>query len=641
MKKVIFFLAITFLSTVAVAQRFEWAKGYGSEQEGCVIKGSVVDGEGNLYILGNFRIDSKWDGQRLLPMTPYGYYPDNINVLIAKISPEGEMVWKKVIHCNNGQNALSQDIKKVGDTAFACLVQYSFPSEGFNYTYYLDTLLPTWSDYPCSAQGLCWPIVNSLITFDFDGNIIEQHMLYVTYVDNDGKDVKHYMYGVDSLIVNAFLEDATFDIDRAGNVYLCRRANDVTATHYNQDGISGIKFWSDRRQVGYIDVTNEHPLRWYPQLLKFSPHLDTLLASRYVVQKSDTTKSYYVTQYLKIDEESNVFLIENMDPYGGSQDRVVYLDTLLGMKIISSTVNMEIAFLVKYDSVLTPLYHRYILDTIVGSRTIFNHFEFDQDSGLVFISGWTMSRNDEDSLAFFNGTLLKDIGSSSYVIAVDNASGEVHSYCVVPSSLRSTLRTPEFYNNLAVKNNRVFFQSNYLGKIVFPQCTVQAPQNNWGMCLSIFDYQGQIIGGYDYNTFNSRQVPYSISLQDSSLYLSGMILQDATFGDVQFSVNNTYNVFVTKLVDSSYCVPYESPQVGIVSLENDAPLSIYPNPTHDYLQMNHEEAVSDVYALSVYGNRIPLHISSNQIDVSALASGVYILELNTINHKYHLKFIKL
>ena len=95
------------LSLGAHAQHFDWAKGYGSSQEGCLIKGTVTDSDGNLYILGQFTKDATWDGQRILPIAPYGPGQNSINTLIAKISPSGEMLWKKVIHSNNNQNTLS------------------------------------------------------------------------------------------------------------------------------------------------------------------------------------------------------------------------------------------------------------------------------------------------------------------------------------------------------------------------------------------------------------------------------------------------------------------------------------------------------------------------------------------------------
>ena len=212
---------------------FEWVKGYGTTDPNhgaCHITGSVADSLGNLYILGAFRNDSEWgtgwDAERLLPMAPYGPNPDNSNVIIAKISPEGEMVWKKVIHSNNGADANSLDIKKVGDTAFACLAEMMVSSED-NYTYYLDTLITERSDYPVSTPYLRNPLRTVFIMFDFDGNVIEQHFLYVTYTDTAGNDfVKYYPDYSLPWYSNDRYRNPSFDIDTHGNIYISRASMD-------------------------------------------------------------------------------------------------------------------------------------------------------------------------------------------------------------------------------------------------------------------------------------------------------------------------------------------------------------------------------------------------------------------------------
>lgn len=82
------------------AQHFEWAKGYSSSQEGNIIKGSVTDSAGNLYILGQFRNTAAWDGgSHLLPIAPYGYGSDVLNVLIAKITPRWHHALEEGIAC--------------------------------------------------------------------------------------------------------------------------------------------------------------------------------------------------------------------------------------------------------------------------------------------------------------------------------------------------------------------------------------------------------------------------------------------------------------------------------------------------------------------------------------------------------------
>ena len=282
MKKILLLVLPLLLFSVSWGQHFEWAKGFGTgyPQNGeCHITGTVTDSFGNLYILGQFSNDSEWDGERLLPMTPYGPRPDNINTLIAKISPSGKMLWKKVLHSNNGSVHLPNDIKKVGDTAFACMVQMTLPTDD-NYTYYLDTLLQGYSDYPVNGMYVRLPLRTALIMFDFEGNVLEQHFLYVTYTDTAGNDyVRYFNNDPTPRYSNYFFQNSSFDIDNDGNIYISYEALNYIDTAINaQNGaIKGVKFWVDSTNVGHFTFENRPPM-WYPLIVKFSPHFDTMLA---------------------------------------------------------------------------------------------------------------------------------------------------------------------------------------------------------------------------------------------------------------------------------------------------------------------------------------------------------------------------
>ena len=90
-RKTLTFALLALMAITAHAQHFEWAKGYGTSQEGCMIEGTVTDADGNLYILGQFTKDATWDGQRILPIAPYGPGQNSINTLAKEIcSFDGE-----------------------------------------------------------------------------------------------------------------------------------------------------------------------------------------------------------------------------------------------------------------------------------------------------------------------------------------------------------------------------------------------------------------------------------------------------------------------------------------------------------------------------------------------------------------------
>ncbi len=160
MKKITLFLALLALTTFTVrAQHFDWAEGYSSMQDGCCILGTVTDNEGNLYILGTFSGQASWGNTTLMPVA---HDLGSIGTVIAKISPDGDLVWKKLFHTGNYANNIPYDIKPLGDTAFACLVNVELPTFNY-YCYYLDTMLYGWSDYPFHLDPFsnCSPAVTA------------------------------------------------------------------------------------------------------------------------------------------------------------------------------------------------------------------------------------------------------------------------------------------------------------------------------------------------------------------------------------------------------------------------------------------------------------------------------------------------
>ena len=183
------------------AQRFEWAKGYTVESDNYrSIVGGVTDSLGNLYILGNCDATSVWDGNEDIIPSIHKSTKNLLNaVLIAKISPDGEMVWKKVIFGNNSNSCIAHDIKKIGDTAFACLVDFTMPTSA-NYCYYLDTFMYGWGDYPVSltASTASMARFTALITFDFYGDVIEQHFFAGFLYRYDGKRLQKHSRPSDS-----------------------------------------------------------------------------------------------------------------------------------------------------------------------------------------------------------------------------------------------------------------------------------------------------------------------------------------------------------------------------------------------------------------------------------------------------------
>ena len=654
---VLFFIFSLFTSPLQ-AQHFEWAKGYASSQEGNRIVGSVTDSEGNLYILGSFRNDASWDGgSHLLPMAPYGPYTNVYNLLIAKITSDGTMAWKKVIHANNGAGATPYDIKPVGDSAFTCLLDFVLPYEGYNYCYYLDTLLTTTSDYPVPNGNMSYASRTAFITFDFEGHVLEQHFLTITYLDNDGNDLmRHYDPPItpSDWYINATGNyQSTFDIDADGNVYFCRIANDfIDQTYATWLGtIGGIKYWVDGRVVGQVEVRN-NPLMWYPQLLKFSPHMDTLLASRYLVQRCDTNIDYEIRNlFLKLDHEGNPYLIGTLNQSYGIGNKIT-IDSIKSISFCISSANPTKGFMGIFHDNLEAIQGISLDDSVINpsrQNSFLTFHDIAFDSNLVFLSATSTRGFLQDTSIFYSillcqGVPLLQLRNDGFVMAFQkeqdtlNYITHFHPSGKWGSCLNSSVLP---HGNLACGNNRVMVQSFYTGGIN-SQNILFSNWSNVGLGISMFDYQGHIIQEMSYSAFSANNNIGPIVLIDSVLYITNSLVSDATFDDFHVPSYGS-NACIAKYGDTSFLTSYiyipDTDSIGLPEVEPDL-LYVYPNPAHGELFLSvDDEQITGVYLTTLMGQRKPVLFSNGMVSLSGFPAGMYFIEVTTNKNKYHKKII--
>ena len=609
MKKTLFAMLLTLACLCGTqGQRFEWAKGYASAQQGSEIKGTVADREGNLYILGTFRNDARWDGEPLLPITPYGYNPNTINVLIAKISPSGQMLWKKVIHSNNGQNSIPYDIKPVGDTAFACLVQLSLSRAMDNYLYYLDTLIEGDSDYPLPIPYFGSTSYTTYLQFDFDGRVQEQHFLQVGYLDADGNDLANpsQLPHIDPTpwYVSDVLYYPSFDVDAAGNIYLSRIAINATyccldsVMEYSVEAgtISAVKYWVDHRLAGvnYIDPYHR-PQNGSPELLVFSPHFDTLLTSRYLFQHYNKTRT---ETYLRMDRYGGLYAYGHVG--NNYENDSIVIDAERRISFPVTPANHTKGYLVKLDSALMPLYCVTLEDSVINpnlaySATLFQDVSFDYDSSIVFLCAVTGrgafgDTNNIYSILMYRGQTLENIKNDVFFLAFRMDDGSLESYGKVPSICGSDLITGS-HGNIVSTGNRIFMQSKYAGGIHLPYTSIHfSSRYDESIGMQIFDYRGNVVGGLHYAATDPSQTG-SITLVDSVLYMSNLLRTSATFGDIAVPEQG-YHACIAKYVDTAFLTPYRAePDTGdvrVVMVEDQGAWTHYPNPFRQRVNIEYQ-----------------------------------------------------
>ena len=161
----------------------------------------------------------------------------------------------------------------------------------------------------------------AFITFDFDGNAIERHLVSVGYLDSSGNALTGRMIrgssASDKLDVRP-LSSESFNIDSEGNIYIIRLANDIVTgangSWRMDDGtISAMKIVVDGTHNLFYPIPYRTAL-WNQQIMKFSPHFDSLIDAVYMF---DSTLLYYAPTLnvysFEIDAQNNLYV--NMEGY--------------------------------------------------------------------------------------------------------------------------------------------------------------------------------------------------------------------------------------------------------------------------------------------------------------------------------------
>lgn len=672
MKKNILLIVLVLLAAAqSFAQHFDWVRGY-APGDNVAIVGSVTDSVGNLYILGSINFNTCWEnGSRLLPIVPHDYAQDNGDAMIAKISPEGNLVWRKVTH-GNYISSTPHDIKPLGDTAFACLITMPLATRT-DYLYYLDSLVnSTWRngmnwdstpfpDYPMSALDSYDYAVLALIVFDFDGNVLEQHFLQMSFLDYNGDDIRYTHPAITNpLIRNEQFQHPSFAVDGDGNIYLSHTtiyqvpAGPMHPEEFYtvEDGtISAVKFWCDRRVVGVVPTDSN--LSKSPQILKFAPHFDTLLNSRYVHQNKYLAS--FDSHHLWCDNSNRVYYLYNPDNV--FQNTTIVIDSTRNMSLSFSDAVRQSGFLVIFNHNLVPENLLYMEDSVIQpdihyTCVALHDLAFDYDSNLVFLSASTGRSLGYDTSSFYSiltfmGHPLHNVKNSAFFVSfrIFDDSISFHSYGTTPSIVSSDGMTNVYdpHGNLACANNRVFLQSWINGGLRLPDRNLEWGLYQGNLGLTWFDYQGNVLGGTDYGTIlqGSRNTVGPISLRDSTLYLINRLISGATFGDIQVPSRGTYFACIAKYTDPAFMQPYRPVDTTMVVevVQEEMTVVRYPNPTTGRLTIDmNGRPLREAWVAAIDGVAEPLpvtHLGDSRYaaDLTGRPDGTYILVLVADDHR--------
>ena len=571
LKRIILLLTVAF-SLTAQGQRFDWVWTYtgrdGSSGNTNKIVGSCVDTEGNYYFVGECSSMAEICGVRIIPDSIVTL-PVLCAVVIGKISPQGTLLWHKAIY-SPGSFVRTCGLRQIGDTAFMIEAYFELPYEylygnnqrNYRDLYYLDTLLPGNNHYPMPLDSLAKQWTTAFITFRNDGSVIEQHFLCVGWVDSTGHTLTPRYMGFTSNyfnndgMYNDRPNDLAFDIDSVGNIYMVRRTiyriiNPGTNQEWSIiDGtISGLKILVDGVRPLYCPT--QRSALGNIQILKFSPHFDSILASVYIFDSTYTQPNIQIfVNDLNIDSHGNLY-INLQGNHITSPLRVSGLNSIFMDTITIPTM------MLKYSSELRPIgmsrlsYTGFATDSSYVETTIL-YSHVDNSSNSIFLTGVVFWPPGSTPTILYGNDTLDLSHHDGFWLRLNMDDLRLLSYAKIRHGTHSDAWIEECM--LTTQHNRVFGQAEFAMGVIFGDTMLTTTLND--MAFMVWDYEGQELSISGYNSTSLEHVVSKPVAIDSVVYLPGTLNADATFGTITTRTRGASYAFVAKYVDTAFMTPY-------------------------------------------------------------------------------------
>ena len=567
-RKTLTFALLALLAITAHAQHFDWAKsfyGYGDDYSNFPC-GLVADAEGNTYHLMQVA-----RGGWLDTIDPFETITNhNRSLLLVKMSPDGQYLWHRIINpweFGGDSGVKVHDLRMLGDTALMMMVDIPLPHTTVydnivrTKLYYLDTLLTT-SELLLPTDSVYNWRATAFITLGLDGTLLEHHFLQVTYLDSVGQPVRR-----GQKVYGEWLTNGHFDVDSRGNIYVVRLTQDwvfsgTETLHIHDGGLSGYRFMVDGTH--FLTHIPPYPTGlWNQQVLKFSPHFDSLLDASYIagdapwVDPINTPwmdiKSFDIHEDDQLYFTFNIKVEHDSIPIARSNGLVLQVDTLSlawGTDcMLRLYTGLNANLLMQFDYV--PGDRNYPAVMLSATCT-------DTATGSLFVLGVAgtdnFTGNSNPHQIIYRGDTL-DNRNDAFWLRVGIDDGRYLSYGRMHSAWGSSAGGL----SIAARDNRVFAQVGYLGSVYFSYTVLNTRgASEKGLALAQWDYDGNEVAIYPFHCTHPDSQPGHLLLTDTAVYVTGNSFSSpTTFGDI-FCGNGQY---IAKLVDTSMRKPYVHPNL--------------------------------------------------------------------------------
>ena len=686
MRKHVIFLLLALSVASMQAQEFQWAKGWTSGDNisgvpsNTIVK-SLFDREGNIYILGTFGYGATLDGVELLPMPDpdsltYSqrqfYMTDVKSTLIAKLSPEGHLLWHKVIKYTNGaaQGAYPQWMQLVGDSTLVVQTDLHVPFASGQGLWYLDTLL-IGSNNP--SQNPTYPVSSgrytAMLTFDLSGNKVDEHFLSL-------QRHRDYFGWITPSYVPSF-----FNVDDLGNIYMIAQMA-----------------WSDEYDSMYLSVDE---IRQYPmddfflindsvtsmyqrKILKFSPDYELLWQKNLIDSATihDPENMDFFTldcNGFSVDNNNNMYLTSYITRYS-TTDSSFYETLHLNNGhdfVVSGEECTGAGFVVKIDTAgdvqwLSQLYR----DETANRYAMFYYpqcIAVNNDSNSAVILWSTeLFRCDSSNALFFDSSLSIRVEDSiptqwmftdvkkqlSTFEKIDLTTGQYLSQGTAKSG--GTVQDGPNGSEIIYQNNQILFQIRCTYNIIGVD-TVYNFGGFYNSKIALFRFKDdgtllsmKLFDSPDDNLAFMGYYSRAIINPNGDVLLTGCFSGDMGF-DSSTSLHGASgcsNVYIALFNDTTLLHPWgvqpndtaDTNHVNIVGIEN-GDIYVYPNPASDIIIVKAAKDISDMVLYNVKGEAVLVKRGSSLngqsvIEINGLNDGIYFLKIVTSDGTSTKKIIK-
>ena len=670
MKKTLLLAMLTLVALTAHAQHFDWVKTYSGQGETHEVISSFADNDGNLYILGHFTRGAQINGVDLLPLPNAN--PNNTSIVIAKLTADGNLAWHKSIYSSR-TSSYGYCMKPIGSNRFIVMAIVSLPYDhGYgelNDLYYLDTLLTGNDNYLVSFDSCTSNTKNVFITFDFNGNVVEQHFVELGYLDNFGQPITPRVLGRSNSekLSTSVLSNELFGIDNSGHIYVARTTVDLQ-TRVCDTCEGGYRSWTiENGTIGMLKIMVDDTLalycpteplsHWNQQVLVFSPHLDSIVGNFYVFDSTVGIENIYPQSQIwsiNIDNQDNVYITV----YGNGLPESVRIarSEALHLTTNSCMIKYNPSFFATNTVQLSSTPDPLNFPKLYGIRSTY----FDYDTRSLFIMGEVqrdpMTYNNPSCHILYSGDTL-DLRNNAMWLRLDMDDMHLISYGKAASSIETSMN--DINGTLAIKNNRVFSQILYQGDILWLDTTISIESTDRGMGLMAWDYEGHEIAFYDFNAVHINNRPSQTHIVDSVLYMTGMLFSGATFGNLDpIPAASGSQAFIARYVDTAFLTPYtpidtthtdpiDTGSVRITVLGDEGAFVAYPNPFRQKVtievqggQLKEHNGTVTAILTDLSGRReevrlTPIGPGQYSLDLTSRPQATYLLTLTTTDGKQH------